>query len=220
MVADELFSVIAEPTRRDILGALAGEQKAVGQLVDELGVSQPTISKHLRVLREAGVVNIRAQGQKRYYSINAEPLGEVAQWLSSIGVTATAPSSKSAQEKEARPSATAPAAQVAHQALAEKTMDAARTALDSSVVARAASVDARYLSKSSSGSSVSKNRSLNGLSPVQTNRPAGQSDAEVAASHDGGESKVQQQITRSVGRAANKAADLLSSLPAFRRRKD
>lgn len=88
MVADELFSVIAERTRRDILSALAHEQKAVGQLVDELGVSQPTVSKHLKVLREAGVVRIRAQGQRRFYSINTEPLSQVARWLDSIGATA------------------------------------------------------------------------------------------------------------------------------------
>lgn len=85
MVVEKVFSVIAESTRRDILEALAQESKAVGQLVDELGVSQPTVSKHLRVLREAGVVTMRAQGQKRFYGINTEPLALVSAWLESLG---------------------------------------------------------------------------------------------------------------------------------------
>ncbi|AIY02683.1 hypothetical protein ART_3084 [Arthrobacter sp. PAMC 25486] len=85
MVVEKVFAVIAESTRRDILEALAQESKAVGQLVDELGVSQPTVSKHLRVLREAGVVTMRAQGQKRFYGINTEPLAMVATWLESLG---------------------------------------------------------------------------------------------------------------------------------------
>ena len=88
MVAEKVFAVIAESTRRDILEALAQESKAVGQLVDELGVSQPTVSKHLRVLREAGVVTMRAQGQKRFYGINTEPLALVSTWLDSLGASA------------------------------------------------------------------------------------------------------------------------------------
>ena len=92
MVVEKVFAVIAESTRRDLLEALAQESKSVGQLVDELGVSQPTVSKHLRVLREAGVVTMRAQGQKRYYGINTEPLALVSTWLETLGagVVATA----------------------------------------------------------------------------------------------------------------------------------
>ncbi len=85
MVVEKVFAVIAESTRRDILEALVQESKAVGQLVDELGVSQPTVSKHLRVLREAGVVTMRAQGQKRFYAINTAPLAMVSIWLESLG---------------------------------------------------------------------------------------------------------------------------------------
>ncbi|MFJ3958364.1 ArsR/SmtB family transcription factor [Arthrobacter sp. NPDC090010] len=86
MVVDDIFAVIAEPTRREILAALQSEDKAVGELVDELETSQPTISKHLRVLREAGLVTMRAQGQKRYYSLDREPLRAVQQWLETLDV--------------------------------------------------------------------------------------------------------------------------------------
>lgn len=82
MAIDDVFAVIAETTRREILASLRSEDKAVGELVGELGVSQPTVSKHLKVLREAGLVTMRAQGQKRFYSLRAEPLREVVTWLS------------------------------------------------------------------------------------------------------------------------------------------
>ncbi len=98
MVAEKVFAVIAESTRRDILEALAQESKAVGQLVDELGVSQPTVSKHLRVLREAGVVTMRAQGQKRFYGINTGPLALVSIWLESLGAGADALAGAAARE--------------------------------------------------------------------------------------------------------------------------
>ncbi|WP_323959281.1 metalloregulator ArsR/SmtB family transcription factor [Arthrobacter sp. JZ12] len=81
MVVDDVFAVIAEPTRRHILVSLRDGDKAVGELVQQLEVSQPTVSKHLKVLREAGLVSMRAQGQKRFYSLNAEPLEGVASWL-------------------------------------------------------------------------------------------------------------------------------------------
>lgn len=79
---DDVFAVIAETTRREILISLRSGDKAVGEMVRELGVSQPTVSKHLKVLREAGLVTMRAQGQKRFYSLRAEPLREIVMWLS------------------------------------------------------------------------------------------------------------------------------------------
>lgn len=79
---DDVFAVIAETTRREILISLRSGDKAVGEMVCELGVSQPTVSKHLKVLREAGLVTMRAQGQKRFYSLRAEPLREIVMWLS------------------------------------------------------------------------------------------------------------------------------------------
>ncbi len=82
MVIDDVFAVIAESTRREILTSLRSGDMAVGELVEEMGVSQPTVSKHLKVLREAGLVRMRAQGQKRYYTLEPGPLSAVASWLS------------------------------------------------------------------------------------------------------------------------------------------
>ena len=81
MGIDDVFAVIAEGTRRQILERLRDGDRAVGELVVELQVSQPTVSKHLKVLREAGLVTTRAQGQKRYYTLRAEPLDQVRSWL-------------------------------------------------------------------------------------------------------------------------------------------
>lgn len=81
MGIDDVFAVIAEGTRRQILENLRDGDRAVGELVIELQVSQPTVSKHLKVLREAGLVSMRAQGQKRYYSLDTAPLGLVRNWL-------------------------------------------------------------------------------------------------------------------------------------------
>ncbi|MGO4452621.1 ArsR/SmtB family transcription factor [Arthrobacter sp. RAF14] len=88
MVVDDIFAVIAEPTRREILSALRSGDKAVGELVEDLQASQPTVSKHLRVLREAGLVTMRAQGQKRFYSLEREPLRAVQDWLAGLAPSA------------------------------------------------------------------------------------------------------------------------------------
>ena len=88
MVTDDVFAVIAEATRRDILVSLRKGDKAVGELVQELEASQPTISKHLKVLREADLVSMRAQGQKRYYTLNPKPLAGIASWLETFDVGA------------------------------------------------------------------------------------------------------------------------------------
>ncbi|WP_322411403.1 metalloregulator ArsR/SmtB family transcription factor [Microbacterium invictum] len=83
----DIFDVIADGTRRDILRLLldrstAGENgTSVSQIVSSLGVSQPTVSKHLKVLREAHLVSVREVGQHRYYSLLAAPLDEVDDWL-------------------------------------------------------------------------------------------------------------------------------------------
>ena len=83
----DIFDVIADSTRRDILGFLLdrtsiGDQgTSVSQIVGELGISQPTVSKHLKVLREAGLVSVREDGQHRFYSVATEPLDEVDDWL-------------------------------------------------------------------------------------------------------------------------------------------
>jgi DNA-binding transcriptional ArsR family regulator len=76
-----LFEVVAEPQRRRILELLRDGERSVGELVDELGLSQPGVSKHLRVLRDAGVVDARVDGQRRIYRVRPEPLQELAEWL-------------------------------------------------------------------------------------------------------------------------------------------
>lgn len=75
------FAVLAEPNRRRILDLLRDGERPVGDLVDALAVSQPGVSKHLGVLRDAGVVEMRADGRRRLYRLRPEPLREVDAWL-------------------------------------------------------------------------------------------------------------------------------------------
>src|SRR3954451_11726213 len=75
------FAVLAEPNRRRILDLLRERERPVGELVDALSVSQPAVSKHLRVLREAGVVEARVDAQRRVYRVRPEPLREIDAWL-------------------------------------------------------------------------------------------------------------------------------------------
>ena len=75
------FTIIAEPSRRAILGLLAEAERSVGEIEEQLGMSQPSVSKHLRVLREAGLVESRIDAQRRLYRLCPEPLMEVDAWL-------------------------------------------------------------------------------------------------------------------------------------------
>ena len=75
------FAALAEPSRRQILDLLRGGERSVGDLVDRVGLSQPGVSKHLKVLREAGLVDVRPDGKRRWYRLRAQPLGEVDAWL-------------------------------------------------------------------------------------------------------------------------------------------
>jgi len=75
------FDVLSEPTRRRILDLLLVRPRLVGELTDELGLSQPGTSKQLRVLRVAGLVRVRPDAQRRWYELNPEPLAEVDAWL-------------------------------------------------------------------------------------------------------------------------------------------
>jgi DNA-binding transcriptional ArsR family regulator len=75
------FDVLAEPSRRRILEHLRVAESPVGDLVAVLGMSQPAVSKHLRVLRDAGVVEARVDAQRRLYRVRPEPLHEVDDWL-------------------------------------------------------------------------------------------------------------------------------------------
>jgi DNA-binding transcriptional ArsR family regulator len=72
---------LAQPTRRRILDLLRDGERPVGELVDRLGVSQPAVSKHLRVLREVGLVGVRSDAQRRLYRVRPEPLEELDAWL-------------------------------------------------------------------------------------------------------------------------------------------
>jgi DNA-binding transcriptional ArsR family regulator len=75
------YAALAEPNRREILDLLRAGERSVGDLVDRLTLSQPGVSKHLKVLREAGLVAVRSQGKQRLYALRSEPLAEVDAWL-------------------------------------------------------------------------------------------------------------------------------------------
>jgi DNA-binding transcriptional ArsR family regulator len=75
------FDVLAEPNRRRILDLLRTAERPVGELVDALAISQPAVSKHLRVLREAGLVEVRFAAQRRIYRVRTEPLRAIDAWL-------------------------------------------------------------------------------------------------------------------------------------------
>ena len=75
------FDVLAEPTRRRILDLLMQDERPVGDLVASLDISQPGVSKHLRVLRDAGLVEARTEAQRRIYRVRPEPLAEIDAWL-------------------------------------------------------------------------------------------------------------------------------------------
>jgi DNA-binding transcriptional ArsR family regulator len=75
------FEVLAEPNRRRILDLLRAQERPVGDLVRELAVTQPAVSKHLRVLREAGLVDVTIDALRRIYRVSAEPLREIDEWL-------------------------------------------------------------------------------------------------------------------------------------------
>ena len=191
MVTDDVFAVIAEATRRDILVSLRKGDKAVGELVQELEASQPTISKHLKVLREADLVSMRAQGQKRYYTLNPKPLAGIASWLETFDVAA-APAPEPELSSAPSPS---PVRTPDHRLQpVPDTLAGAATA-----VATQASQPAAALAGRAAGSPLSPAVVL----PVGT----------------AGEDKMPQQIGRTVGRAATKAADLLANLPKFGRKK-
>ncbi len=75
------YAALAEPSRRQILDLLREGERSVTDLVSGLRLSQPGVSKHLRVLREAGLVEVRADGRRRWYRLHADPLAEVDRWL-------------------------------------------------------------------------------------------------------------------------------------------
>jgi DNA-binding transcriptional ArsR family regulator len=76
-----VLQVIADPTRRRILDAVRGRERSVTELVDVVGMHQPGVSRHLKVLRDAGLVEVRRESQRRLYRLRAEPLRELDEWL-------------------------------------------------------------------------------------------------------------------------------------------
>ncbi|NUT73017.1 helix-turn-helix transcriptional regulator [Pseudarthrobacter sp. C4D7] len=194
MVTDDVFAVIAESTRRDILVALRAGDKAVGELVEELAASQPTISKHLKVLREAQLVSMRAQGQKRYYALNRGPLEGIASWLGTFDV---GPGATAAATGPAAPAPAVPAhVQEGVAAAAASLPPARRTAEPAAAQAARADLPAPVL--------VREGAELSPAVVIPGGTAAPLSD-----------DTVPQQIGRTVGRAATKAADLLANLPAL-----
>src|SRR3954468_24335483 len=77
----DAFNAVAEPRRREILDLLARGERPVNELVELLGLAQPQVSKHLRVLREVDLVQVREEGRQRMYRLNAEPLRSIHDWL-------------------------------------------------------------------------------------------------------------------------------------------
>ena len=77
----QIFEVLAEPSRVRIMDLLLERPRAVGELVERVGLSQPGTSKHLRVLREAGLVRVRGEGRRRIYQVSTGPLEELDAWL-------------------------------------------------------------------------------------------------------------------------------------------
>jgi DNA-binding transcriptional ArsR family regulator len=77
----DAFNAVAEPRRREILDALAGGERPVNDLVEQLGLAQPQVSKHLRVLREVGAVDVREDGRRRLYRLNGPALKPIHDWV-------------------------------------------------------------------------------------------------------------------------------------------
>lgn len=77
----DVFNAVAEPRRRQILDVLAGAERPVNELVRRLGLAQPQVSKHLRVLREVGMVEVRAEGRRRLYRLNGHALKPIHDWV-------------------------------------------------------------------------------------------------------------------------------------------
>jgi DNA-binding transcriptional ArsR family regulator len=85
----DAFNAVAEPRRRQILDVLADGERSVSDIVDALGLGQPQVSKHLRVLREVGLVGVRDEGRQRIYRLNGDPLKPIHDWVKSYEVSWT-----------------------------------------------------------------------------------------------------------------------------------
>lgn len=130
----DVFSVIADPTRRRIVRILAEQTHTVGAVVEKLGMSQPTISKHLKVLRDADVVSVTVEGQRRLYSLNPDVFATVTEWINET--VQIARQSSEAHVPVALPGgATAPAENKTSEKVAEKPVEKAAETTSEKVVA-------------------------------------------------------------------------------------
>jgi DNA-binding transcriptional ArsR family regulator len=215
MVTDDVFAVIAEATRRDILASLREGDKAVGELVEELAASQPTISKHLKVLREADLVSMRAQGQKRYYALNPKPLADIASWLETFDVGPAAAAAKP-------PEASAPGGSAEEPQRTNARPQGAGTAraAASPAAATATDVPETFAAAGAAGPAGTAAAAAEPALDAPGLPANGQlSPAVVVPGDPAHDDTVPQQIGRTVGRGAKKAADLLANLPKFGRKK-
>jgi DNA-binding transcriptional ArsR family regulator len=80
----DAFNAVAEPRRRDILSFLALQERSVGEIVDELGLEQPSVSKHLKVLKDVGLVDARREGRQMLYRVNAMAIRPLYEWTSTF----------------------------------------------------------------------------------------------------------------------------------------
>jgi DNA-binding transcriptional ArsR family regulator len=80
-VASDVFAILADPTRRHLVEVLHGGERSVNDLVAKVGIAQPGVSRHLRILNEAGFVKVRSAGQRRLYSLRPEPLMRLEAWM-------------------------------------------------------------------------------------------------------------------------------------------
>ena len=85
----DAFNAVAEPRRRQILDVLAGGERSVNELVEALDLGQPQVSKHLRVLRAVGLVDVRDEGRQRIYRLNGDPLKPIHDWVKSYELSWT-----------------------------------------------------------------------------------------------------------------------------------
>ena len=81
MTHEDVFQTLADPTRRRVVAALRRGELSVNQIVDAVGIHQSGVSRHLAILNAAGFVTVRGEGQRRYYSLRADPFRELATWL-------------------------------------------------------------------------------------------------------------------------------------------
>ncbi len=183
MNSHDIFAVIADDTRRRILEVLLRGDLAVGDVVEQVRVSQPTVSKHLKVLREAGLVRMRAEGQRRVYSVEPAALDSVANWV-----------------REFLPAGAQSA-----------TLRSSATGRDPEGVRSGAQVPPRPHAAETSSSST-RQGSRAELTDTDLARPESPLDP--------ADPTLPQNIGRTVGRAAERAADLLSHLPHIRRRRE